>query len=426
VLVLVAVIGFLALAVPSIWVLPERLYPPLTEPELRDLTPDQRLQRLQGQRTLQNGVRAALVQGLVGVLALTGAAIGASVAWRQYQENRRHQQHNEELSREQLKLGREQLDQALVTSQGQLQLTQEELRLSRESQVAERFTKAIEQLGSDKLDVRLGGIYALERLAHDSPQRDHPTVVEVLGAFVREGSRRYDTPPPKQGRAEEAAVKLGATTPGTDAKPRPATDIQAALSVLGRLPQQPNVSRGDLTGVQVAGAQLGGADLTGAQLVEADLSGAHLHEADLSGAQLRRANLTGAWFVGANLSGANLREAKLSGAQLGGANLKDARLAFADLSGAQVREVNLSGAHLHGADLRDARLRGADLTDALLGGAKLRDARLGEAKLRQARELTQPQLNGAWGDALTQLPAELERPASWTATAPPASPGPPR
>jgi len=54
--------------------------------------------------------------------------------------------------------------------------------------VTDRYTKAIEQLGSDKRDVRIGGIYALERVARDSP-RDHPTVIEVLAAFIREHSR---------------------------------------------------------------------------------------------------------------------------------------------------------------------------------------------------------------------------------------------
>jgi hypothetical protein len=47
--------------------------------------------------------------------------------------------------------------------------------LTEQGQVTDRYTKAIEQLGSDKLDVRIGGIYALQRIARDSA-RDHPTV----------------------------------------------------------------------------------------------------------------------------------------------------------------------------------------------------------------------------------------------------------
>jgi hypothetical protein len=57
--------------------------------------------------------------------------------------------------------------------------------LNRAGQITERFTRAIDQLGSSELDVRLGGIYALERIGRDS-RDDHPQVVEVLNAYVRE------------------------------------------------------------------------------------------------------------------------------------------------------------------------------------------------------------------------------------------------
>jgi hypothetical protein len=56
----------------------------------------------------------------------------------------------------------------------------------READQRERYAKAIDQLGAgdDKVDVRLGGIYSLQRIAPDS-DRDLPTVVDVLCAFVR-------------------------------------------------------------------------------------------------------------------------------------------------------------------------------------------------------------------------------------------------
>ena len=71
---------------------------------------------------------------------------------------------------------------------GALLFTARNFTLSREGQVTDRYTKAIEQLGSDKLDVRIGGIYALERVARDSA-KDHPTIMEVLTAFIREHSQ---------------------------------------------------------------------------------------------------------------------------------------------------------------------------------------------------------------------------------------------
>ena len=69
-----------------------------------------------------------------------------------------------------------------------VELTRQTFELTEQGQVTDRYTKAIEQLGSDKLDVRIGGIYALERVARDSA-KDHPTVMEVLTAFIREHSR---------------------------------------------------------------------------------------------------------------------------------------------------------------------------------------------------------------------------------------------
>jgi hypothetical protein len=72
-----------------------------------------------------------------------------------------------------------------VLAFGALVYTALSFRLSREGHVTDRYTKAIEQLGSERLDVRLGAIYALERIMIDSA-RDHPTIVEVLAAFVRE------------------------------------------------------------------------------------------------------------------------------------------------------------------------------------------------------------------------------------------------
>ena len=60
--------------------------------------------------------------------------------------------------------------------------------------MTDRYTRAIKQLGSDKLDVRIGGIYALERIARDSA-RDHTTVMEVLAAFIREHSREQGALP---------------------------------------------------------------------------------------------------------------------------------------------------------------------------------------------------------------------------------------
>jgi hypothetical protein len=66
----------------------------------------------------------------------------------------------------------------------------ETLRLTNEGQITERFTKAIDQLGATdnqgqpRLELRLGGIYALERIARESKE-DHWPIMEVLTTYVR-------------------------------------------------------------------------------------------------------------------------------------------------------------------------------------------------------------------------------------------------
>jgi hypothetical protein len=63
--------------------------------------------------------------------------------------------------------------------------TYRQLRVTREGQITDRYTKAVDQLGSEHLDVRVGGIYALERIARDSPE-DRATIEEVLTAYLRD------------------------------------------------------------------------------------------------------------------------------------------------------------------------------------------------------------------------------------------------
>ena len=70
-------------------------------------------------------------------------------------------------------------------------------------------------------------------------------------------------------------------------------------------------------------ADLSRADLSGANLYGADLSRAYLSGANLSGADLSRAYLSGADLSGADLSGANLSTADLSGADLSTAENAD-------------------------------------------------------------------------------------------------------
>ena len=75
--------------------------------------------------------------------------------------------------------------------------------------ISNQVAKGFEQLGSDKVAVRLGGINALEGAMNTSVQYHQP-ILEALCAFVRE------------------------STIGVIVNEKPTTDIQATLTVIGR------------------------------------------------------------------------------------------------------------------------------------------------------------------------------------------------
>jgi len=306
--------------------------------------------------------------------------------------------------------------------------TERNVEIAQEGQITERFTRAIEQLGSDKLQVRLGGIYALERIARDS-ERDHWPIMEVLTAYVRENW------PWKEGQASEE-----------ESPRRVAAELQAILTVIGRRQrtfgkgedERLNLISTDLRGANLRDAHLEGADLTEARLEEANLDGAHLERARFFEAHLEGADLTGAHQEGADLIGAHqeraglggahqerarltqahlegaylfeahLEEAVLYGAHLEGAVLEGARLEEANLMGAHLEKAYLTGAHLEGANLTGAHLEKAYLTGAHLEGADLIGAHLEGADLRLADGLTQAQIDPAHTDEDTQLPDYLK------------------
>jgi len=222
-----------------------------------------------------------------------------------------------------------------IGAAGSLAYTARSYGLNREGHITDRYTKAVDQLGHETLAIRLGGMYALERIAEDS-RRDHPTVVEVLSAFVRK------TPP----------------ATGPNDQPISAPDTEAAMTVLGRLPRREGVNR-------------------------ANVPGAHLEGADLSGAFLN----------GANLAGVNLQGAKLIGTHFNGADLSEAILDHVDLTAASIKWAKMSGTLLADADLTMTQVMGTDLSLAsALTQSQVQQA-LGDSGTRLPAGLANPWSN---------------------------------
>lgn len=244
----------------------------------------------------------------------------------------------------------------------QLRVSQDGLNATREGQVTDRFSRAVEQLGSDKLDVRIGGLYALWRIA-DHSARDHEAVVSIMAAYLR---THLPWPPQEPGVAA-ADVSINSVRPLETR----AADAQVALTCLGVLGQERSPGWVNVSFTDLRRADCDGLWLNGVNLDATCLEAASVYQVNLSGASLIEANLRHV-----ELGTSILHQVRCLDADLRGARLVKADLREADFSGADLREANLRKARAHGAVFVRADLRLADLRGCDLGGADLRHARL--------------------------------------------------
>jgi uncharacterized protein YjbI with pentapeptide repeats len=197
---------------------------------------------------------------------------------------------------------------------------------------AERFTKAADQLGSDKAPVRLAGMYALEDLAQGtSSQRQ--TIVNVLCAYLR---MPYLPPVPRS----SASMDDQPAEPATPS--RPSAEVPVVAESTPPVGQDENERRHQerqvrLTAQRILSAHLCRGnepehpadtfwkdidlDLTGATLIDLDFTLCHIRKAQFGGAEFggevrfvvatfgRHAEFGGATFGG---------DATFGGAEFGG------------------------------------------------------------------------------------------------------------
>ncbi|WP_135613016.1 pentapeptide repeat-containing protein [Methanococcoides sp. AM1] len=206
--------------------------------------------------------------------------------------------------------------------------------ITQKGQITERFTRAIDQLGNDKVEVNTGGIYALERIANESSE-DYWPIIEILTSYIRKNS------PPE---------------PGMERNELP-IDIEAIINVLRR--RKNYYENGEPSPINLKQTYLEFADLN-----FINLKGANLSSANLFGANLFGANLFGANLEFANLEEADLDEVNLNFANLKLANLKLANLEETDLESADLEETDLEGATLFGANILRAKFKSANLKNA--------------------------------------------------------------
>jgi phage shock protein PspC (stress-responsive transcriptional regulator) len=262
---LAAIVGLLA---AWVLVLPGRLAPPMPAETLGRLGDRDRLALADARLKLQNDLRTTALQAIAGLAVLAGAVLAF---------------------------------QQLTADRQQATATQE---LTRQGQASERFTRAIDQLGSDRLEVRLGGIYGLEQIAQQAPD-NRLAVTQVLVAYLHRSS---------PAAARPATKPVESTTQSVEPLRVRAPDVQAALTVLVRRKPLATDPRLDLSDLDLRGADIRG------QILVTNLRITALRVGDLRGADLRGTDLRGATFSEVYLEGADFGDADLRGADFTAAN----------------------------------------------------------------------------------------------------------
>jgi len=301
--------------------------------------------------------------------------------------------------------------------------------LQQDANYTDRYSAAILQLGSAETAVRLGGIYALERIGKQS-LADRATVGEVLAAFIRSDAKRA---------ADEIALIERARL----REYRSPIDIKAAFTVIARMPGSHDRDGYplDLTGVQLPSISLPrGANLSGVNLSEADLRGAHLRGVNVSRSVLARAALDGADFSDSNLEGCDLSSTKLFESNLSRSNLARTRASGAQLQRTMMVGANLLEAHFGASSMVPAANpflvesttfledeRNFSMTYTYLAGADLSSADLSLSQL-DGLQLTGATLNSAvflqstgWEPNTFEVAAAWDRDTRWPAGYTPAA-----
>ena len=220
-------------------------------------------------------------------------------------------------------------------------LKHQTLRYQKEGHITDRINKAVEQLGAEKtvkvpsadgdksiersepnIEVRIGAILSLERIAQDSTKhdkgRDHVRVMEILCAYVR-----HNAPRAKDDN-------------GTDAPPQ-RLDIQKVLDVikrrgrLGRDIEAQERYRLDLRETDLRGYDLSRGDFVGAVFWRSNFASASFAETDLTATRLEQCVLDSVNFFKAKLHGTNLNFAQVrNSSTFSGLNLANIESVFVE------------------------------------------------------------------------------------------------
>lgn len=324
-------------------------------------------------------------------------------------------------------------------------VAQRQVNVSEQGLITDRINKAVDGLGTEKtvsyervdaegrpyqvnqskpnIDVRIGAIYALERIAKENLDF-HVQIMEILCAYIRENAPASEAEPwpeiemyedetdgPLRDDWEERVDTFLKKHATALQRVKLREDIKIALQIISRrTPEQKILEARAFDGNETARFVFDDKcpeissyfdedtdDLSALERYRSALeewkgaldrySGYRL---DLRGINLRGAilpdlNLNGALFDGAQMQGAALNHCEMQGASLYGAQMQAAQLDWSQMQTAVVNESNLQLASFGGVSMQEASLSWANLRSAKLSATILSGTKCNNTQMQWAR-----------------------------------------
>ncbi|WP_203337464.1 pentapeptide repeat-containing protein [Nocardioides limicola] len=296
--------------------------------------------------------------------------------------------------------------------------------LDRDANSTGRYSEAVRQLSSDHLSMNLGGVYALARVARDSP-RDRDTICEVLAAYARESTWKRsespeDTPLP---RHTLPTLKVLSDLPrGANYPDLRGINLSYSSFRMGSLPRGAILDSADLRHSVLENVKLRDVDLTRAKLSFGHLKSVTAERCSFDGLDLEGCDVVESTFVDLSTDSAPIQasSAKFGSTQFqrldfSEAGLKDASFNDSYFDSVQLDRADLRGVSVSGGEWKNMRIDGADMRGAVLQDVRFRDVSLYRCDLRECdlsgvKGLKEDNLERIMCDDSTRWPDGFEPP----------------
>ena len=334
-----------------------------------------------------------------------------------------------------------------------LEKQEEQIDLQRKQRTDDRFTTAVELLGSSETSARTGAIYSLYHLAIED-KKYRKEIAQILCSHIRSKTNEPDYKEAHKDRASnEIQSTIDLLLKNQDgnkglyyqdfAKEEnfPQANFEYAYLVKADFYEaqcqgasffNAQCQEANFNHAQCQGADFFDVECQGAKFNKAQCQGAGFNHAQCQGAKFIHAQCQGAYFLNAQCQGANFtlaqcQEARFlkahcqgtdffnvecqgagfNHAQFQGANFRLAQCQGAEFIGAQCQGAGFNHAQCQGAGFDEAQCQGADFSAAQFQGAKFTLAQCQGAYFSEAQcqgaSFSEAQCQGAYAGAHTEF-----------------------